>query len=106
MLPVTVDLIQRIRRRAPFSGGGLSRQDEPGHPYASQFLQLRGHKLTPTSLRIERMLHFVLELADRHRLLAVLLPPDRQLVEERLPAPITLLGFNHARSGILTAERK
>src|ERR1700731_1298648 len=60
--------------------------------------------LAPASLRVRRVLHIVMELADGYRPVTVLFPPGREQVGDRLSAPVTLLRLAHPLGRVLTAK--
>src|ERR1700730_8466516 len=60
--------------------------------------------LAPPSVRVRRLLHIVMELADGYRPVTVLLPPGREQVGDRLSAPVTLLRLAHPLGRTLTAK--
>ncbi len=60
--------------------------------------------LATAALRVQRLLHVVMQMALRNRVLAVAFPPDREQIGERLPAPVSLLRLAHPFGRIAAPE--
>ena len=83
--------LEGISGCTPLPCGRLPGEDEAGHACPSQLFGLGRDVLTTAPLRVQRLLHIVVELADRDRLVMMLVPPDREQVGDGLSAPVPLL---------------
>ena len=95
-------LFERIRSRAPFPGRCLPGEDKAGHANARQLFGLGCDILTTPPLRVQSLLHVVVELAHGDRMVMVLVPPDSEQVGDNLPVPVALLRLANALDGVLT----
>ena len=57
-------------------------------------------------MRIQRLFYIVVELADRDRLVMMLVPPDREQVGDGLSAPVPPLRLADSLNWVLTAQRQ
>ena len=81
MVPMIFGLaapFERVGRCAPFAGGCLAREHVSGHAGAGELFELSSQVLAAVVLRVRRLPHVVMELANRDRLVAVAFPPDRE----------------------------
>ena len=62
--------------------------------------------MATTALRVGRLLHVVIEVAQGNRLVAVPLPPDRKQICERLPPPVAFLRLAHTLGRVVAAKRQ
>ena len=72
MVLVRSGLLESIGRRAPLPGGRLPGEDEAGHARAGKLFESEMRVLASASLRVQRLLHVVMELADGDGLVACL----------------------------------
>ena len=96
--------LEGISGCTPFPCGRLPGEDEAGHARPSQLFGLGRHVLTTATLRVQRLLHIVVELADGDRLVMVLVPPDREQVGDGLSAPVALLRLADPFNGVRAAQ--
>jgi hypothetical protein len=84
----------------------LPGEDEPANTRVGKLFELGRDELPSTPLRIQRLLHVVVELVDFDRTISVPFPPDFDSSRNRLTTHIALLSLTYSRDRVLTAEFK
>ena len=103
---LTRGCFQRVGCRAPLPGGWLPCQDETNHARPDQSFKLGGKVLATAPLWIGHTLDLIVKVTNGDRRGGMLLLPNFEELDNRLPPIVTLLGLADAIDGIFAAERK
>jgi hypothetical protein len=85
------DLGQRIGRRIPFSGGSLTCESKPSSASTSKARKLSRNELSSSRMRINDLLHRVVEVLGVDRGRAVVVPPSAEEFCKVLAARVACL---------------